>query len=71
MSSFFKIQFFITIRGKKKRKEELEKEIRIQMPVNYRFQGMPASFNYTDSERIRSVILEKQTDFITVDLFKY
>ena len=44
----------------------ISKELLKLIPENYKMQILPSFFNYTDSERIRTVISDQAKDFILV-----
>ena len=48
----------------KERRITLYKEIKKLMPVHYRFEALPAHFNYIDPERVRKIIGELASDFL-------
>eukprot|EP00347_Sterkiella_histriomuscorum_P007723 403347806 len=47
-------------------RDKLNKELIKLIPENYKIMLLPSFFNYTDAERIKSVIADQATDFILV-----
>ena len=54
----------ILLEDRQAAKEEVEKELLKLIPENYRIAILPAYFNYSDPERIRTVINDEAQDFL-------
>lgn len=51
------------------KREVLNFELMKLIPENYKILILPAFFNFTDPERIRTVIAESAAEFLLVNLF--